>query len=319
MKVAHTCRRDWTDWSCTVSVVVAADADVDAAAEIVRNVMGEVELACSRFRPDSELMLGGSLYSDGHSVSATLGMLVDSALEVARLTDGDVDPTLGYDLIGLGYAGDVSTLDPVLPSDRPGSSMSIAVRRPGWTRVHRDERGLTVPADLMLDLGASGKAMAVDMAAASVARVLGCPVLVNIGGDLATAGPPLAEGWQIEVQDLPDDPRQQVTLAAGGAIATSSTQKRRWSSNGLAVHHLLDPRTGFPAVPIWRSVTVASDDCLHANAYSSAAIVRGLRAVNWLDGLNVSARLVDQQGRVARTGSWPRPVDVERQIGTGDE
>ena len=319
MTQASTVRREWRDWSCDVSVVVSSETDADAAADVVRQVMNTVELACSRFRPDSELAILADRLAGGAPVSPTLAMLVDGALEVARLTDGDVDPTLGFILIDLGYSEDIAKLAPTQAGDRTIVKMEVSERRPGWTRVRLEGSELTVPADLMLDLGASGKALAVDLAVAEVAKQLGCAALVNIGGDLATAGPALADGWQIVVQDLPHDPRQQVTLAAGAAMATSSTQKRRWSKGGQAFHHLLDPHSGLPADPVWRSVTVAAKDCLRANAYSSAAIVRGFRAVDWLDALGISARFVDRQGRIVTTGSWPAVIDETAFAGTRHE
>lgn len=107
------------------------------------------------------------------------------------------------------------------------------------------------------------------------------------------------------VQDLPGDPEQQVTLEAGQAMATSSTQKRRWTLNGVEMHHILDPRFGLPVEPVWRSLTVAASSCLLANTYSTAGIVRGFAAVRWLENLGVAGRCVDQQYRVVTTGAWP--------------
>lgn len=186
---------------------------------------------------------------------------------------------------------------------------------PGWSRVQLDAGTLTVPPGLRLDLGASAKAVAADLSAAGVYRTLGCGVLVSLGGDLASAGPgPQEEGtpgtWQILVQDLPADPAQHISLAPGFALATSSTQKRRWKHQGTQVHHILDPRFGLPAEPVWRSVSVAAPTCLEANAFSTAAIVRGFAALEWFRTQGVAARLVDSRGRVATTGGWPAGSDA---------
>jgi thiamine biosynthesis lipoprotein len=140
-------------------------------------------------------------------------------------------------------------------------------------------------------------------------------VLVSIGGDIATAGAEPADGWEVLVQDTEADPRQQVSLAAGAAMATSSTQKRRWMSGGYLRHHILDPQSGLPAAPTWRSVTVAASTCLQANAMTTASIVRGFRAVQWLEDNNIGARFVDLQGRVVTTGQWPAPVESREHAG----
>ena len=79
------------------------------------------------------------------------------------------------------------------------------------------------------------------------------------------------------MQDLPDDVPQQVTLAEGAAIATSSSAKRTWRQGGELRHHLVDPATGRSATGPWRSITVVAPTCLRANVATTAALVRGRR------------------------------------------
>jgi len=91
----------------------------------------------------------------------------------------------------------------------------------------------------------------------------------------------------------------------GGGLATSSTAVRRWRRGGTAYHHVLDPRTGLPAEPVWRTVTVTAASCVDANTASTAAIVRGRRAPDWLAALGLPSRLVDESGAVHRVAGWP--------------
>lgn len=315
---------------------------LDAAEMLVRQVLAAVDHACSRFRADSELVALQPRMASGVRVSPMFRLLLERALDAARLTGGAVDPTLGADLAALGHgpemSGELSRLPdtggrpevrsvPVLPLPSPPDLVPpLAPRAPGWWRIHVDGDVLTVPAGLRLDLGASAKAVAADLAAAEVHRRLGCGVLVSLGGDLASAGPgPRGEQpedrpgqWQILVQDIPADPAQRISLAPGFALATSSTQKRRWLHQGSQVHHILDPRFGLPAQPVWRSVTVAAPTCLEANAFSTGAIVRGFQALEWFRAEGISARFVDSRGRVATTGDWPaenyRPAESSRPL-----
>jgi FAD:protein FMN transferase len=166
-----------------------------------------------------------------------------------------------------------------------------------------DGRRLTVPPGVLLDLGATAKAVAADRAAALVAQRLGTGVLVALGGDLATAGTAPDGGWRVLVEDRPGDPRCTVQLPAGGALATSSTAGRAWGRPGELLHHILDPRTGRPAPTVWRTVSVAAFSCLRANTLSTAAIVRGRAALNLLGG--VPSRLVTPDLDVVRLGGWP--------------
>jgi thiamine biosynthesis lipoprotein len=161
-----------------------------------------------------------------------------------------------------------------------------------------------MPAGVNLDLGASAKAFSADRAAAAVAQTFGCGVLVALGGDIATAGPVPKAGWQVLVQDGDREPSSRIRLDVG-ALATSSTISRRWRNGTSAVHHILDPASGLPADPIWRTVSIAAPTCAEANALTTAAIVRGWNALPWLRSSGLAARLVSGYGEIVTLGGWP--------------
>ena len=71
------------------------------------------------------------------------------------------------------------------------------------------------------------------------------------------------------------------------------------------MHHILDPRTGLPAPAVWRTVTVAATSCVRANTLTTAAVVRGERAPDWLRSFGLPARLVRADGDVVALGGWP--------------
>ncbi|ROQ39855.1 thiamine biosynthesis lipoprotein [Frondihabitans sp. PhB188] len=301
-----TAATEWPLWSTTARIVVTDAVALTRARQIADRILADVEMAASRFRADSEVRRIQDRAGEGVEVSDMLAALVHQALLAARVTDGDVDPTLGGVLDGLGYDRDVRMLPRAQHGDEASFSISVAVpREPGWSRVRLDGRVLTVPAPLRLDLGATAKAVAADLCATAIASELQCGVLVSLGGDIATAGRALGDGWQVTVQDLADDPVSRITVSDGFAVATSSTQKRRWVHDGRQVHHILDPRLGLPVPPVWRSVTVAAPDCFHANTLSTAAIVKGRRAIDWLNRRGMPARLVDTHGDVVHLNGWP--------------
>jgi thiamine biosynthesis lipoprotein len=144
--------------------------------------------------------------------------------------------------------------------------------------------------------------------------VLGCGVLVSLGGDIATAGDVPPDGWSVRVQDITGDPNTAAEGPAGviairaGGLATSSTAARRWQRGGDLLHHILDPRTGQPAESDWRTVSVAAGSALDANIASTAAIIRGQDAVGWLGRLALSARLVAVDGTVTTVAGWPEEI-----------
>jgi thiamine biosynthesis lipoprotein len=308
----------------TATVVVADPAGLQHACDAVAQTVDEFDLACSRFREDSELTALNRAGGAPTRVSPLLLDALSAALRAARLTDGDVDPALGDALVALGYDRDFELLDQdpgdgeLTAGDHPGA----AVRRPrvafasvaGWQTIRIDRAAATVAMGrgVTLDLGATAKALAADRAAAQAARAAACGVLVSLGGDIALHGAAPSEGWRVRVTDDHRSsvaaPGQWITLRTGG-LATSSTTVRRWRAGSGSVHHLLDPASRRPAQAVWRTVSVAAGTCLDANIATTAAIVRGERAVEWLESLALPSRLVSADGTSLHLAGWPQVGD----------
>ena len=302
---------DWTAIGVLVRLVVTDPAALGPARQRLEADLAALDRACSRFRPDSEIRALDSGDGRPTEVSPLLAGALAAALAAAADTDGDVDPTVGEALARSGYDRDFADVAP----DGPRVTV-VPAAVPGWRLVQLDteRRTVVVPAGVRLDLGATAKAWAADRAADALAHELGCGVLVGLGGDLACAGPAPHGGWQVRVQDVtgpvagpPVGSTCQVALHAGG-LATSSTTARRWVRGGQVLHHIIDPRNGLPARSPWRTVSVAAGSTLSANTLSTAAVVRGARAVPWLESRAATARLVGTDGRTHLTGGWP--VDV---------
>jgi thiamine biosynthesis lipoprotein len=271
----------------------------------VEEELRAVDAACSRFRDDSELVAVNACAGRRVRVSPRLFEAFEVALRAAALTDGLVDPTVGGALVLAGYDRDFARVR--------GSRVRRlrAQRVAGWHVVELDRAAGTVrvPRGVVLDLGATAKALAADRAArAALAATDAAGVLVNLGGDIATAGDPPAGGWQVRVTDshraAPDAPGQTVTIASGG-LSTSSTTVRRWRRRGGDAHHIVDPRSGAPAAEHWRTVSVAAATCVDANIASTAAIVLGPGALEWLRRRDLPARLVSAAGDERYTAGWP--------------
>ncbi len=283
--------------------------ELEPARLAVETLLGEVDRAYSRFRPDSELSLANARGGREGPVSNLFADALAAALVAARQTDGLVDPTVGRAMRVIGYDDDFSRI-----AGRSGPPIVRFEAVPGWqvVRFDREARRLQLPRGVELDLGSSGKALAADLAAGAALRAAGTGgVLVSLGGDIAMAGQVPSGGWRILVaEDLsapPDGPGEVIALH-GGAIATSSRTVRRWVQGGTEVHHILDPRTGRPAEGPWRTVSVVAATCLDANAAATAAILLGSRAEPWLSGLGLAARLVAAAGETRYVGTWPLPV-----------
>ena len=283
-------------------LVTDAGALFDAS-EILGRELERIDLAASRFRGDSDLSRLNAAAGREVVVSQDLFEAIAVALAMAEATGGLVDPTVGVAMNRLGYDRDFADVmhgvDGHLPAERPV---------PGWrsVSVDADRRAVRIPPNTALDLGATAKALAADWAAASIHDALGCGVLVSLGGDASAAGPAPEGGFSIGIADActSREPAEAIAISSGG-LASSSTSVRQWRLGPHRVHHIVDPATGLPAVPCWRTVSVAAATCVQANAASTAAIVLGERAVAWLDERRLPARLVRVDGTVVTTEGWP--------------
>jgi len=295
---------EWSVWTTTARLVVTEESALAEATAVVFEQLAKVDAAANRFLAGSEVSRLARGTGTPAAVSPLLAELIGVALAAAAATGGAVDPTLGGPLLDLGCP-DLAAAEPTGPTAGPDRPQPSVRRRTSWRDVRLDGRMVTLPAGTLLDLGATAKAHAADRCAVAVADRFGCGALVSLGGDLRAAGPPPDGGWQVLVQDGPDEPASQVRLAGAAAVATSSTLHRTWRQGGTVRHHVLDPATCRPAAPVWRTASVAADTCLRANTWSTAALVRGHAAERDLRRAGVAARLVAADGAVVRLGGWP--------------
>jgi thiamine biosynthesis lipoprotein len=258
----------------------------------------------SRFRADSEISRIHRSPRHVHRVSHGLAEAIGIALAAARWTAGRADPTVGSALAALGYDRDFAAI-----ASGAVGALPVPGPVPGWRLVELRGRLLRLPAGTCLDLGATGKGLGADRAAVAAWRAIGHGgVLVSLGGDLAVAGQPPSGGWPVAIADSSlsgGAPPAQVIRLDAGAVATSSVTCRQWHRGRQRMHHIIDPRTGYPATGPWRTASVAAPSCAIANAAATAAIVAGPDAPAWLAGTGLPARLAYHDGTTLLVGGWP--------------
>lgn len=281
-----------TDITVRVEHREAGDLLVEA-----RDLFENWEAVLSRFRPDSELSRLNARAGSAVPVSPLLLRVIVAALRAAWATKGLFDPALGRQLVAAGYAQSFERSSP--------SHFRIARARPGgaWRDIVIDVDAATVrvPVGAAVDLGGIAKGMAVDalidlFAAAGVTRAM-----VNAGGDLRviTSGD---TGWPVGLTDV----RGAFLTLVDGALATSSTARRRWRLAGEDQHHLIDPRTGEPSRSAVWSASVAAATCMQAEVAAKTALILGPDAgAAFLEKAGLSAILSRIDKPPIPVGAWP--------------
>jgi FAD:protein FMN transferase len=275
-----------------VTATVVSDLSEDAVGERIERAFGwfaHVERTCSRFDSESELARLATRIGEPVPVSPLLFEAIRFALELARITDGAFDPTIGHALTRRGFNRNYRTGQTL---DAP----ELDAERPDYRDVMIDPAASTIMLrrSLALDLGAVAKGLAIDLAAKELDGFSGA--VVEAGGDLHARGRNEAgEPWRVGIRHpRRDDALIEALHVSDAAVCTSGDYERR--GNRAGDHHLIDPASGDSARAV-ASVTVVAPTAMVADALSTAAFVlgpaRGLRllARQGVEGLVFSPTL----------------------------
>jgi thiamine biosynthesis lipoprotein len=257
----------------------------------------------SRFIDTSEICELNRRAGTALTVSADTVLLVRRAIEAWRLTGGAFDPTVLGSVLRAGY--DVS-FDKMTGNRKAVTSASTLVT--GCTDIQIDGDTVRLPACTGFDPGGIGKGLAADIVLGELLDAGVSGACVNLGGDLRVAGrSPEAEAWTIAVQHpSATEPIALVGLAAG-AVATSTTLRRRWTVDDQPRHHLIDPTTGEPSDSNLVLTSVIAGEAWMAEVMAKAILLRGSRrAFDIVDDRIVQALTIDTAGVVRTTPGFRR-------------
>jgi thiamine biosynthesis lipoprotein len=284
----------------TIALFVPA-ARITEAETLTKALFETWEETLSRFHPTSELSQVNQQAGQPTRVSALLWEVLTTALTAAQATDGLYDPTLGQQMLRIGYDRSFDAItegSAAMPA--PGPLLGGA-----WQRIVLDpsSRTLRLPKGVALDFGGIAKGMAVAATLALLTQRGITPALVNGGGDLAAQGVPDEGAWTVAVPGC--DHPGAISLTAG-ALATSSVGQRAWQQGTIPRHHLLDPRTGEPvANGVW-AVTVAAARCEQAEVAAKVALILGEQAgLAFLQRWGLVGQILLADGRLRATTGWP--------------
>jgi len=267
-------------------------------AERARRRIDDLEARWSRFRPDSEISGLTRRAGEWVTLSPDSVLLVERALEAWRVTVGRFDPTVLGAVIRAGYDRSFELLDPARVA--PGTSPLTA----GAAGIEIDGMRVRLPAGVGFDPGGIGKGLAADLVVAEALAAGAAGACVNLGGDLRVSGTPPGDpsAWTIAVEH-PASPEPVALLGVhDGAVATSTTLRRRWSAGGEERHHLIDPWTGAPSTSDLTLAAVVAAQCWAAEVLAKAVLLRGsTQAFDLVAGLGADALTVDRDGAIRST------------------
>jgi thiamine biosynthesis lipoprotein len=292
-------------------IVVGGRRDLVSRA---RRRIDELEARWSRFRPDSEVCALTQRAGEAVTVSADTLLLVERAIEAWHLTGGTFDATLLGDLIRIGYD---RSFDELGGTPAPGSSELHA----GCAGIQVDPQRRTVrlAPGTGFDAGGIGKGLAADLVVDELMAAGAAGACVNLGGDLRVTGSsPDDDTWTVGVDHAWSTEPIVLLGLRDGAVATSTTLRRRWELDGAPRHHLVDPLTGTSSSTDLTSATVIAPRGWVAEVLAKTVLLRvAAHPFDLVDGTGAEALAVDDRGHVSATpglsaflGDQPLPATI---------
>ena len=272
---------DFRAMGCEMMAAIDVDS-LPAEMELLPNWFEGWEKTFSRFRQDSELNQVNNWAGIATQVSQDFAEVFELALNAESSSSGLVTPLVLDALLNAGYNQTFEHLK--LKSEN--SEMEKIVILPHLTEIRWDPitRTIITPPDLHLDFGGIVKGWAAQKTAERLSEF--GPTLMDAGGDIAVSGT-RADGqpWSIGVAN-PFNPSENIEIIQllEGGVATSGRDRRRWVMGDHWQHHIIDPRSGFPAKTDLLPVTVIAPSVSKAEMAAKTCLILGSqRGIDWLE------------------------------------
>lgn len=288
--------------------VIAESGDREAIRGLVEERLDAVDRAMSTYRDDSEISRFNRLAAGESLVfSEETWAVLELAWRVREESGAAFDPTVGPLVDAWGFGAPGRNAEPMPPGEDELTRLRQGV---GAIELSpEDRRILKLEARTALDLSAIAKGWAVDRVSEDLTNAGYTNHLVEIGGEVRTAGHSSAgDPWRIAIErppaqsDTSGAERSNETLPPGlqqvleftnGALATSGDYRNYWERDGTRYSHTIDPRTGRPVEHAVASASVFHKSCALADAYATALMVLGPDdGLHWANQNDLAALLL---------------------------
>ncbi len=295
-------------------ILLAASGTDQAAVKhgfaVARQLIAQSEQRFTRFTETSELAELNRSAGTWFRASPEMFEVMLEAYRMVEETDGLFNPAI---LPALKRAGYDRSMDEIRSgaarTEAVGVMEMVVVIKQDFLKVKLEPptQSILLPEGMQVDLGGIAKGWIAEQAARRLAE-FSQACAVSAGGDMYLVNLPEGEThWEVGLEN-PLHPEQDLAVlhVAPGAVATSSIAKRQWKHNGHTWHHLIDPRSGEPAVTDWLSVTVWAEQAAQAEVYAKALLIGGSQqAGEVFKNQTTKAYLaVDQKGWVSGSKNY---------------
>jgi thiamine biosynthesis lipoprotein len=260
-----------TIWTADAARAKQAFADARAELDHIDHLMTDWERP--EWAPSDVVRINKAAGKSAVKVDAETLAVIEEALEMSRRSEGAFDVTFAA-MKGLWKFDE--DLDPQIP---PAAEIERRRKLINWRDVVVDRRARTVKLrrpEMRLGLGGIAKGYAVDRCAAVLRRDGFQDFMVQAGGDLFVAGSKGPASWMVGVRDPRGGPHAIIARMPirDHAFSTAGDYERSFVLAGKRYHHIIDPKTGYPATAS-REVTIYAPTAFLADALDDAVFILG--------------------------------------------
>lgn len=307
----------------TISAYGKNQSQVEGAVEAAFSEIYGVEEIADRYDPESELALLNARAADSPvTVSEELWNMISTGIGIGEASGGVFDITIAplvdtWDVVGRGERGGAPPAH---------EEIVAALQLVGVDKLVLDEEARSVfftRRGMGIDLGGIAKGYALDRAReALTSHGVEAAIIDMISTSLTLGEKPKAAGgpeWIIGVSN-PRGEGYLATFSFPGQtfISTSGDNQRFFEYEGRRYHHIIDPRSGYPAEGMIAVTVIGGKNGAWSDAMSTTAFILGYPdGLGWLEGLgDAGAVSVDPEGAVHVTSDLePMAGNVMERVG----
>jgi len=290
----------------TVVIMQVLAENPEEKAEKAFAAMKDFSDRADRFNPDSEVYRINQNAGEGPvEIDEDIFAIIEKGKKLGEETGGLFTIAIAplMDLWGFG-----KNMQPAVPDSEKIQEILPLTALEGIT-LYPDKNGVEIAAGMELDLGGIAKGAVVDHGIEVLISLGVEAAFINAGGDIRVHG--LKEDgtpWRIGIRDPRREDRGHLTDYVvekdSGSVVTSGDYERYFTEDGVRYHHILDPRTGYPAEGL-RSVSVTGETCVTADVLSTAGFMMGDEALEFLENFpGYEGLIVTEEGEILTTSNF---------------
>lgn len=233
----------------------------------------------------------------GIEITGKLEEMLQATLDISQKSNGALDPTIGE----ISRLWDIDGENPRVPAEE---EIAALLKVDGYKNVVCENQKAVLEADTSIDLGAVGKGIGCDEAKAFLETHQEiCGAVISVGGSILTYGTKESgKPWSVAITDPlsgGDNYMGVLYLEGENYISTSGDYEKYFEQDGVRYHHILDPKTGYPARSGLTSVTIIAENGLLSDGLSTACFVLGLEeGMKLAETYNAEAVFIDSDQNV---------------------